>query len=382
MASSSKKKDPDTLQKTGEEWSTDEKDTSPAIVIAKRRIEKEYEKLEYIAKSFPKSKWFSFPAFSAIIVIIAAGMLSYLLFNPEKFSSLTLTFLFANVSIYLILLVLTLWFQFKFMRPAIWTMKDRFSKFKIANKLLKKHKVKDFIKNAEEHITDYVREDAVLPFVFLVSIFSEWGSPDLSRTRQIYELFKFEEEERVSRFIDGSRRFLLWLIRIGIIGTFLGLMTAFVFLGGGVSQIFASEEQVAFKEAVSLLMKQSLFGYAAAVLSSLGANLASILYEFFSLRKLQRFNLSDWMDAVFQWYILSSQRTEGFVEDVKNMLNTLQRVSSAVRMRVVEINKMLEDANFYKDFPSELDRLSRSPRAFQITIAISQPRMASVEKYL
>lgn len=337
------------------------KQSNPAITVAESRIKKEYARLEFIVKHFPRVTWFSYPALFAIITIVCTGFIAYNLFSPEKFEPLVYTFLVANVAIYFILLFLTLWFQFKFVKPGIWTMKDRFSKFKEANTLLEENDVKSFMKKIPPDIAETKREDTILPFVFLISLFSEWGSPDLNRTKMIYELFKSEEEERVSLFIDGSRRFLLWIVRIGIIGTFLGLMTAFVFMGRGLPEIFAEggggED---FRRSISLLMNESLFGYAAAVLSSLAANVASILIEFFALRKLQRFNLAYWMDAVFQWYIISSRRDVNLMDDVKHMLNTIQNVSSAVQTKVVEIDKLLLDANFYKDFPAVLSSMSKS----------------------
>ena len=334
--------------------------TNPVLTIAKSRIEKEYRKIEKVIRSFPLSSWISFPAIIAAAVIISAGVLSYALFNPAELTTMTLIFLIANISIYLFLFMIALWFQLSFMRPRIMIMKKRFFKFKESNDMIKEGEIKAIIAHMKNNQEKYIKDDAYFPFVYLNSIFSEWGNPDIQKTRMIYELFKQEEEERVSDFIDGSRRFLLWVVRIGIIGTFLGLMTAFVFLGGGLSNIFSNPD-INFKQAVSLLMEQSLFGYAAAVLSSLAANVASIFYEFFTLRKMQRFNLAGWMDSVFQWYVLSSSyKAEGLVEEFKNLVLSLQNVSQGVKRKVVEVDEVLRSSNFYKDFPVVLTSMSES----------------------
>ena len=332
---------------------------NPAVTIAKRRIESEQLKIARIVKSFPLTSWLSIPALLAVAVIVSAGALSYSLFNPEYLSPLTMGFLIANISIYFFLLMLTIWFQFSFMKKNVSTMKMRFSQFKAANEKLKKLSIPDFLRSADEKVVNYKQEDAVFPFVFLVSLFSYNGPAGMAQTKLIYELFRDEEEERVSVFIDGSRRFLLWIIRLGIIGTFLGLMTAFVFLGNGLGGIFA-EESINFKKAVSIIMEQSLFGYAAAVLSSLGANVASIIYEFFTIRKLQRFNLTDWMSAVFQWYVLSNESQGDLAEEINAMLKSIQRVSGSFQQKVEDLNNAMNDADFYSDFPALLASASNS----------------------
>ena len=339
-------------------------DTGQSVVlIAMNRIKRESDRLNRIAKGFPRINWFSIPALTAIIFVVAAGGFAYYLFNPEEFDPMVSAFLVMNVSVYVVLLGLIIWFQFAFMKKEIWRMRDLNKNLKQANELLEENSddPREFLSGMQEFIKEEKRQETIRPFVFIASLFSEWGNPGIERSNVIYGLFKNEEEERVSLFIDGSRRFLLWIVRIGIIGTFLGLMTAFVFMGNGLPSIFANvDESVKFKEAISLLMRDSLFGYAAAVLSSLGANIASLLYEFLKLRKLQRYNMSYWMDAVYQWYVLSSGKQVSLLQDVKTMIGTVQRVSSAVQNKVVRVNTVLEDANFYRDFPAILTSLSQS----------------------
>ncbi|MCF7809840.1 hypothetical protein K9N50_02490 [bacterium] len=127
----------------------------------------------------------------------------------------------------------------------------------------------------------------------------------MSEIESIVGTYQNIEENRTSLFIDDTRRCQAWIIRVGIIGTFLGLFTSFL----TTAYIIEGSDVNTMMEG----LKASLQGYALAVFSSMVANILGIFYEVKYTRNFQSFNLTSWITKVQD--VVSSYRTNTLVPD-------------------------------------------------------------------
>ena len=148
----------------------------------------------------------------------------------------------------------------------------------------------------------------------------------------VFNYFTEKEQERVMFLVDDSRRHMLSIVRMGIIGTFVGLASAFI--------IFASDlslEQEAKKEFIQASLVQSLFGYASAVFSSLLANTLSLLYEKSIVERLVKVNFLGYVGSIYKRHLFGTDDVSETKQAGDQMSDALEGLSKKLKTRLDDI---------------------------------------------
>ncbi|MDP8240033.1 MAG: hypothetical protein P9X24_13155 [Candidatus Hatepunaea meridiana] len=162
-----------------------------------------------------------------------------------------------------------------------------------------------------------------------------------TKTTALYNFHKGNEENYVGAFTDSSRRHLLWVVRYGIIGTFIGLFGSFIIYGVDLGTI-----PVENKDAIKAALVQAMFGYASAVLSSIIANWISVYYEKRISNVIMKINLLEWIEGI---YIDAMQRSS--VSATKDSYNALlKKYNDAIGRTDLMSEKISEISEFFIKF--------------------------------
>ncbi len=137
--------------------------------------------------------------------------------------------------------------------------------------------------------------------------FSELKAKHTVFERFLFEVYKFtkdqkdieiikeavidDELETYDLFMESVNKSLVWIIRLGIIGTLWGIMIAFYEVAEGIGKLTDGEEMEAFQESVN----NALEGNAIAVVTSLAAHLVTLIIEFFISKSFTNKHYNSWI---------------------------------------------------------------------------------------
>ncbi len=87
------------------------------------------------------------------------------------------------------------------------------------------------------------------------------------------------------KIMDILERNLVWIIRIGIIGTLAGIMLAFFDVGNGIADIIENPDLTDFSgKVIYLTIQQAVYSNGVAIITSLCAHLVVLLLEFYQFK--------------------------------------------------------------------------------------------------
>lgn len=249
----------------------------------------------------------------------------------------------------------------------IWSLWKSLREFRF--EFIRKHqKTNTEIKSAINGISNILPKiDPILPsdnefvkqlkgYVSALDSFSRDLWPN--RLTTIHEIYRNQELERIEEFADEARRYLIRFVRLGILGTFVGLGISFLLMGAVLSSGDVDETSLA----------PSLTGYAVAVMLSIVANAIGIYYELHRVQTLRKVHILNWIDDVYRTTLegglfgkspvlasdslskaIDTKLTEILDELKKNgngfieMINRLRDRLGSIIMSVEEIGKSLND---------------------------------------
>ena len=255
---------------------------------------REHPKLLYLFRKHREMLgWIGFSIIVGVLVVLCYIVISVFtapIFKEEEFRGMTRVIVLSNIVPYFFILLSLLLFKTLFMKPKIKEANILNVVFQQINKIMKKK------------ITWYNIKDEILELgmnhplsLFIVGLIENASNPYSRGIHSVYRICRTKEEERLERIVDGSRRRLVRIVRLGIIGTFWGLLTSF----------YLSAKTLESGAEVDMLV-QSLSGYALAVLSSIAANVISILYEVGRIKSVRgNDEVLNWIDAVYNEFLLN-----------------------------------------------------------------------------
>jgi len=207
---------------------------------------------------------------------------------------------------------------------------------------------------------DFPKENRPWLVEYLISLVA--SSQELVPTRMVavYEVYRAQEQEEYDRFNEEGKRFLVRFVRIGILGTFLGLLTSFLLTANVLEMLqgIANFDPKIFLKN----LQTSLSGYAFAVLSSVLANFISIIYEIVIVRKLQQVNLLQLVDTLYKSVLSGKLGGGSIVKADRDIYQTIgdELVNIKITMNQLRIN-LTEDM---KKLTVEISSAFSAPRAF------------------
>jgi uncharacterized protein YoxC len=141
-----------------------------------------------------------------------------------------------------------------------------------------------------------------------------------------------DREERVSdRFNDGTRRIMVWVIRLGILGTLVGMFVAFLELWFAMDGIQIGKDKPLTQMFIDQV-KMALMGNSVAVATSLTAHASTLSVEVLISFLLRKESNETWLHRTYEdfmkWEMFSSTPKEVSENLVQANQGVLQLTSS------------------------------------------------------
>lgn len=165
------------------------------------------------------------------------------------------------------------------------------------------------------------------------------GSREL--TRHYHEILLLEDEGETEEFMRTTDFITTWILRLGILGTLLGIMLAFYEVAKAVPLIKESLISPAFK----IDIREALTGHAVAVITALAAQTVSILFEFFSLNDAGKHLSKDWLLEHSDLFLSNSDNlSEEILDALHTTLRNIRDYGDQFANAKIEINELSEKA--------------------------------------
>lgn len=166
-----------------------------------------------------------------------------------------------------------------------------------------------------------------------------------------FDLILLADDNETEHFTRTTDFINTWILRLGILGTLLGIMLAFYEVAKAVPLIQAGNIPPAFKQKI----REALTGHAVSVITALAAQMTSILYEFCSLESAGISLSKDWLIKCGEKYI---DDTKAITCDMKALCYQL---SETLGGTIAEISKNFKALNASAaNLPSMTDEISRN----------------------
>ena len=147
----------------------------------------------------------------------------------------------------------------------------------------------------------------------------------------LFTNFMIREERESDRFNDGTRRFMVWVIRLGIFGTLVGMFIAFLELWHAMDGI-TIEQDNPLKQGFIDQVKMALMGNSVAVATSLTAHASTLSVEVLISFLLRKESNEIWLHRTYErfmkWEMFSSTPKEVSENLVQANQGVLQLTSS------------------------------------------------------
>ena len=294
---------------------------------------RKHPKLLYLYKEYREA--LGWLVFSIIVLVLSS--LCYLVLkvftdpivSGDLWTNVTPYIVWSNVIPYIFILVSLFLFRIIFMKPKIKEadqLNDVFQK--IDKKLRNSSTWYSLSKDLKEEMNHHLS-------LFVVGLEQNAGNSYSRQIHSVYKICRTKEEERLSRIVDGSRRRLVRIVRLGIIGTFWGLLTSFY--------LSALTLKAGVKEIDMLI--GSLSGYALAVLSSIAANVISILYEIGRIKSVRgNDEVLSWIDAVYNEFLLHPPFHPAIATIPEKVIADIMQSSTEIKSLFDEIRDAVKES--------------------------------------
>jgi len=136
-----------------------------------------------------------------------------------------------------------------------------------------------------------------------------------------FESFLTKEDEENSIFNEYMNRSLLWIIRLGIFGTLVGIMVVFYEIFLSINFINITQNKI--EQGFFTQIKASLLGNSVAVVTSIAAHGLTLLVEFVTALYFRKENNVEWLNQTYNKLLLF----DGFNSHPENLANTVAKIN-------------------------------------------------------
>jgi len=160
----------------------------------------------------------------------------------------------------------------------------------------------------------------------------------------------YAEEEEAGQFRVRMQRTNVWIIRMGILGTLIGLAVAFFELYTAVGSIDASEASLKISDKFVGQVQKALLGNVIAVGTSIAAHMITLMVEVLLASLILRRNNIEWIKRTYDWalaYEGFSSKEEMLSDSVRKMnlkvngsLGYIDDLNSSIRDLTPSVGKV------------------------------------------
>jgi len=215
--------------------------------------------------------------------------------------------------------------------------------FHILIRLWRKFRTAQFTQKIEKHLSPLNQQALQQIFIKFkeksVGVGALKFTEHLTETKKIpatsFDMILFEDDNETEHFTRTTDFINMWILRLGIIGTLMGIMLAFYEVAKAVPQIEAKLLPLGFKQGI----REALTGHAVAVITALAAQTTSIIYEVCCLKWAGISLSKDWL----------IEQSKQFLDDTKSCACDVNglciEMRTALQETIKEIKKLGEKFN-------------------------------------
>ncbi len=198
---------------------------------------------------------------------------------------------------------------------------------------------------------------------------------------QFYEDFLNRESDRTVSFIENTNKSMIWIIRLGIFGTLLGLLLAFFEMWVAMHQgINFDASSVSLNKTFIDQVKQSLLGNSIAVATSITAHGITLIIEFGVTILLRDETNETWLHETYSEFL----KFEGFSSNPESVTNSIGKVNIVVATfseRIQSATEKIEQfSNENNKLISDITQLNNSVNEISDNFKLSNKEVSEFNK--
>lgn len=159
---------------------------------------------------------------------------------------------------------------------------------------------------------------------------------------QLYHDYIKREETHLFNFQESVNKSMIWIIRLGIFGTLVGLAVAFYDLFDAIGSIDVKSKQIEIKANFPLEVQDALLGNVIAVGTSLTAHLITLVVELLVVTLLRKEENVGWMHKVYE-QLINDETFSSEPVHVKDHLGSINKSTRVLESNVQRLSKAMSD---------------------------------------